>query len=216
MTRVIFVRHGETAHNAQMVITAGAPGGPLNERGAAQARQLATDLAGAGVSALYASPLARARQTAEILAEGLVVPLALRAELAECSVGDLEGRSDPLAFARFDSTADRWYHAEDLDYPLGPNGEDGRSAVRRVGALLAELARLHRDETIALVSHQTLLQLAITRLSVNLPPAFGYRRWIPNAGTVVTELRGADLHCLEWAGSLINSEGGVGVRPVRR
>jgi broad specificity phosphatase PhoE len=239
MSRMIFVRHGETEQNAKMVITSGAPGGPLNERGAAQAHALAATLVAGEVSAVYASPLVRARQTAEILAAAAGVPVELRQELAECSVGDLEGRSDAQAFARFDSTADRWFHAADLDYPLGPRGETARSAAARVATLLAELTAGHAGETVMIVSHQTLLQIALTCLCANLPASFGHRRWIPNAGTVVTELHGPELHgpelhgpelhgpelhgpelhgpelrCLEWAGSPVTVEGGGRAQPV--
>jgi broad specificity phosphatase PhoE len=106
MTRMIFVRHGETVHNAGLVITSASPGAPLNDRGVRQVKELAVTLAGTGVEAVYTSPLLRARQTAAIIGEACGLEPVVRDELRECSVGELEGRSDPAAFERLDSTWD--------------------------------------------------------------------------------------------------------------
>lgn len=198
MTRIILVRHGETEHNVNLVITSGAPGNPLTERGADQARELAGRLKPLAVRALYSSPLLRARQTAEILAQHCGLPVEYLDDLRECDVGELEGRGDEAAFARFDATFEHWYHQDDVDHPLGPGGETGRSAVERVAAAGKAITAAHPEGTVAVVSHGTLLQLAATRLSDNLEPDFGFRRWILNAGTVVLDVEPAGIRCLSW------------------
>ena len=68
-TLVLLVRHGETPTTG-MVLPGRAPGLHLSERGRAQAERVAERLAGLSVSALYSSPLERARETAEPTAAG--------------------------------------------------------------------------------------------------------------------------------------------------
>jgi len=202
MTRIIFIRHGETRHNVDLVITSGAPGGPLTERGEDQARALADQLSDIDVAAVYSSPLTRAVQTATALGREVV----LRDDLRECSVGDLEGRGDQDSFARFDLTFEHWYHETDpdLDFPLGPNGETGTAAVARVASVVRDVLRAHDGQTVAVVGHGTVLQLALTTLCVNLAPSFGYRRWIANAGTVLVDVAERGLVCLEWSGVAVD------------
>jgi broad specificity phosphatase PhoE len=200
---MIFVRHGETAHNAGLVITAASPGMPLNERGVRQARELATALAASRIDAIYTSPLLRARQTAAILGEAQGVDPVVRAELRECSVGELEGRADAAAFERLDSTWDRWYYDEDLDYALGPDGETGRAALDRVSGLVDRLAGRHGDGSVLVVGHGTVLQLALTYLSSNLTRASGHRRWIAHGGTVVVDVEAGSMTCREWSGERV-------------
>ncbi len=205
MPQFIFVRHGETAHNATLVITSASPGAPLNEAGLRQVRDLAESFRGRDIAAIYSSPMLRATQTARILAQALPgVSISHRNELRECSVGDLEGRGDPEAFARFDSTWDYWYLKADLSYALGPNGETGEQSLARVAELVEALAAEHDDdETVIVVSHGTLLQLALTYMSRNIAPEQGFKRWIPNAGTVVLDVRDGKATCREWAGTVL-------------
>ncbi|MDT7786089.1 MAG: hypothetical protein QOF58_4508 [Pseudonocardiales bacterium] len=202
MTRIIFIRHGETRHNVDLVITSGAPGGPLTERGEEQARALAQRLSDVDIAAVYSSPLTRAVQTAEALGHDVV----LLDDLRECSVGDLEGKGDADSFARFDLTFEHWYRetGPDLDFPLGPNGETGTAAVARVATVVQEILRAHQGQTVAVVAHGTVLQLALTTLCVNLPPSFGYRRWIANAGTVLVDVTGQGLVCRDWSGTPVD------------
>ncbi|HEX2391707.1 MAG TPA: histidine phosphatase family protein [Solirubrobacterales bacterium] len=73
MTRVLFLRHGESAHNAH---SAAEPlgeqeGDRLTERGLEQARAAGIALAGQGITRLLSSPLRRARETAAAVGEGL-------------------------------------------------------------------------------------------------------------------------------------------------
>lgn len=88
------VRHGE-AHNPAAVVYGRLPGFQLSERGARQARALASRIADTGVVAIYCSPLQRARQTAEIIAArcGLPDPVVLN-DLTEWELGSYwSGRS---------------------------------------------------------------------------------------------------------------------------
>jgi probable phosphoglycerate mutase len=89
-----FLRHGETDWNAQG-LSQGRTDIPLNSVGLAQARRAARTLAGLPIETpirtIVASPLLRARRTAEIAAEALGLPVSLDPDLQEVNFGEQEG-----------------------------------------------------------------------------------------------------------------------------
>jgi probable phosphoglycerate mutase len=85
-----FLRHGETDWNAQG-LSQGSTDIPLNAIGVAQAHRAAAALVGQEVATIVASPLVRARRTAEIAAEALGLPVAIDPELREVAFGEQEG-----------------------------------------------------------------------------------------------------------------------------
>mgnify|MGYP001616981591 CR=1 FL=1 len=74
MTRFLLVRHGETPWNDQARYQ-GQEDIPLSEQGWAQAEHLAERLASESIDAIYASDLARARDTAQVVARRLGKPV---------------------------------------------------------------------------------------------------------------------------------------------
>lgn len=70
---ICVTRHGETDWNLRGILQ-GWSDVPINEQGRHQARELALAFAGAGFDAIWASPLVRARETAEIIAAALELP----------------------------------------------------------------------------------------------------------------------------------------------
>ncbi|WP_392958430.1 histidine phosphatase family protein [Streptomyces sp. LN245] len=154
------------------------------------------------LAAVYSSPLRRAVETAAILNDELATGLQPQTHdgLSEGSVGDLEGQSSAEHFARFDATFDHWYLNGDLDHRIGGTGERGSAAVDRISGVVDDLVARHPGQTVLVVGHGTILQLALTALCANLPLASGYRNWIENAGVVDTVHDGRHLHCLSWSG----------------
>src|SRR6185437_6606991 len=90
MTTLLLVRHGETDWNAERRYQ-GHADVPLNDRGVEQARELAEQLAGERIDAIYSSDLSRAHATAEIVGERLGVPVVTDPDLREIDVGAVEG-----------------------------------------------------------------------------------------------------------------------------
>lgn len=90
MTVLLLARHGETDWNAEGRLQ-GHTDRPLNDDGRRQAQALAERLAGERVDAVYASDLARARETAEIVAAQLSLPVVLDPDLRERNWGTWEG-----------------------------------------------------------------------------------------------------------------------------
>jgi broad specificity phosphatase PhoE len=86
-----FLRHGETDWNAQG-ISQGNVDIPLNAVGIAQARAAAEKLRNRGIATIVASPLSRARVTAEFVGEALGLPVSLDRDLREVGFGVQEGQ----------------------------------------------------------------------------------------------------------------------------
>lgn len=87
-----YLRHGETDWNAQG-LSQGNVDVPLNPTGLAQARAAAEMLRNRGIATIIASPLSRARVTAEIVAEQLDLPVTLDDGLREVAFGVQEGKT---------------------------------------------------------------------------------------------------------------------------
>jgi len=90
VTTLLLVRHGETDWNADGRLQ-GHTDRPLSDFGRRQAQQLAAELEGEELEAIYSSDLARARETAEIVAERVGLPVALDPDLREKDWGNWEG-----------------------------------------------------------------------------------------------------------------------------
>jgi broad specificity phosphatase PhoE len=90
VTELLLVRHGETDWNAEGRLQ-GHTDRPLNDYGRGQARSLADDLEGEELEAIYASDLARARETAEIVGSRLGFVVVLDPGLREKDWGNWEG-----------------------------------------------------------------------------------------------------------------------------
>jgi len=87
-----YLRHGETDWNAQG-LSQGNVDIPLNPTGLAQARAVGPFLRNKGITTIVASPLLRARVTAEIVADVLGLPVAIDSDLREVSWGVQEGKA---------------------------------------------------------------------------------------------------------------------------
>lgn len=200
MTRLLFVRHGQTVHNSLGEISTLPPGGPLSDLGVEQAQELATVLAPRPIAAVYASPMERAVHTAEIIAGPHALPVQPTPELTEVSAGELDGRADAEAYALLNSALDTWCQG-DLNVRIGRSGELGRDVVRRLTGLVADLADRHPGQTLVLVSHGGLLQTGIPWVCANLSPAFGLRRLVANTAVIELQADDAGVTCLSWAGA---------------
>jgi probable phosphoglycerate mutase len=153
-TRIVLVRHGEPIAAVRGIV--GGPTGDvgLTEAGREQVAVLASRLAASreveGATALYASTLPRALETAAILAPALGgLEVVVRHDLREHDAGELDGLS-------WDEVADR-FEMPDFDHephlPIGPGGESLTAFHERVRAVLAELAEAHRGEIIVIACH---------------------------------------------------------------
>ena len=161
-TTLVLVRHGVTDHTSERRFSGGLtsanPG--LSDEGRAQARTVAEWLSPLGdrVEAVVASPVRRARETGEILAERLGVRLEEEPGFAEMEFGAWDGLT-------FDEVAQR--HPDDLDAWLGsldvrPGGGESLEVVQqRVLSALDRLLDRHAGRTVVVASHVTPIKVVV-------------------------------------------------------
>lgn len=155
-TRIIAIRHGETAWNVDTRIQ-GHLDIPLNDTGLWQARQLARALAGEPLSAIYASDLQRAHATARAIAEATGAPLVPEPALRERSFGQLEGRTFAEIEAELPEQARRWRQRDPHFAPEG--GETLVQLRERIAATTHRLAAQHTGGLVVLVAHGGVLDV---------------------------------------------------------
>jgi len=150
VTRLIAVRHGETAWNTQSRIQ-GHTDIPLNETGLWQAERVGQAVAQEAVHAIYSSDLQRARLTALAIGRSAGLSVQLEEGLRERHFGELEGLTHEEIHARWPDQARRWKQRDPSYGPLG--GETLRDFHARCVGQLTRLAQRHLGQTIVVVAH---------------------------------------------------------------
>lgn len=162
-TRALLIRHGETDWNAAGRWQGNAPV-PLNHVGQTQARALAAYLAAQSqrIDAIYSSPLPRARQSAQAIADALALPVRTDNRLREVDTGDWQGLSRAEVEA-WDSERYAAYQADWYNVPI-PNGESRRQCQARARAAFDDIIARHPGCTIGIVSHGGTLGMLLESL----------------------------------------------------
>ena len=141
-TTLVLVRHGETDWNRDRRVQ-GHSDIPLNDTGREQAKDLAKQLSGEHLDAVFASDLARARETAEIATAGTELDVRELVDLRERHFGTWEGLTDEDIRARFpESRTGPWGDGETID-----------EMSARVVAALRAIAAEHSGGTVLVATH---------------------------------------------------------------
>ena len=173
-TTTLLLRHGETPLSTERRF-AGRGDIPLTEQGLLQAAAAAERLAGrGGIDVIVASPLRRARQTAEAVAAATGAPLLADEGLAETDFGKWEGLTFAEASERWPDEVSAWLRDVDA---APPGGESFAAVGRRVNAALDRLLAEKEFRTILLVSHVTPIKTLVCRAML-APPAALFRLYL--------------------------------------
>lgn len=192
-TRIIAIRHGETAWNVDTRIQGQLDIG-LNERGRWQAMRAAQALAGEVLASIYSSDLERARDTAQAIARVSGHQVATHEGLRERGFGRFEGRTFAEIESQWPEDALRWRKRDPLFAP--PDGGEHLVAFReRVVSAASDLAARHLGEQIVLVAHggvMDILYRAATGQDLSAPrtweltnAAINRLLWTPGGFTLV-------------------------------
>lgn len=149
-TRIIAIRHGETAWNVDTRLQ-GHLDIALNTTGIWQAGQVAQALTGEAIDAIYASDLLRAWQTANAIAHATKAPLRAYPGLRERSFGSYEGKTYAEIEAEWPEQSQLWRKRVPDWAP--PGGESLLTMHERIAATVNTLAQQHMGGQIVLVAH---------------------------------------------------------------
>lgn len=172
VTTMILVRHGRTALTESRKISGGDGENPdLSELGRQDAREVAEELAKLGHSGNFAylsppvavvhSPIARAKQTAQAIANRVSIPMVSNNDLAEIGFGDWDGLTNEEMIAAFEDEYNAWRGSFEVAPPGGESLKDFDARVRRAFDSILES---YSGQTVVVVAHvmpiRALLRLA--------------------------------------------------------
>ena len=168
-TRLIALRHGETAWNVEARLQ-GQLDIPLNDRGREQARRAARWLADEGIDVVVSSDLARAHATAEAIASFNQCPLLTESGLRERSFGSFQGYTHAEVSELWPAEALRW-RQRDPDFAPG-DGETLRTFYARCVEAILRVVEAHAGKTVVVVTHGGVLDClyrAASRVDLDAP-----------------------------------------------
>lgn len=203
--RLLLIRHGQTPSNLKHLLDTGVPGPGLTPLGQDQAAALPEALAAEKIDALYVSTLLRTQLTAAPLAAATGLEARIRDGIRELSAGDLEMRGDHEAATVYMTTAFAW-SGGDTERRM-PGGENGREALGRFDAVVAEAAATGSG-TVALVSHGAVIRTWVAARAVNVDVEYAASHPLGNTGVVILDGSPDEgWQALVWEGRPLGPEG---------
>ena len=169
MTRLLLIRHGSTAWNAEGRYQ-GQTNTSLSARGHEQALRLAERLRSEDIDALCASDLARAWETAELIAAQHHLPIRPEPRLREINFGEWEGQTHAEIEQHNSATLAEWF--DDPMHRSPPGGETLQEVVDRVKAAFDTIVDQHPEGTVAVVAHGGTLRALICGALEMRPDAY--------------------------------------------
>lgn len=170
-TRILAIRHGETAWNVDTRLQ-GHLDIPLNEVGLRQAQHLAQALLQREtIDAIYASDLSRAQTTAQAIAQALGLTVKMHPGLRERHFGAFQGRTYAEIETELPEHAWHW-RKRTPDWTPPEGGESLITLRERIVATVDELAAQHPGQQVVMVAHGGVLDIlyrAATHLELQAP-----------------------------------------------
>lgn len=152
MTQLYLIRHGEAYGNVEPLLAGMKGDKGLTQRGVLQVEHLRNRLAATHeiqADVLIASTLPRARQTAELIAPALNLPIIFDDDVQELKLGEADGMLTSDAWDRFGKPD---FDGQPLR-PIAPGGEGWGQFMLRVGSALSRITRTYAGKTIVIVCH---------------------------------------------------------------
>ncbi|MFE0412946.1 bifunctional RNase H/acid phosphatase [Streptomyces tendae] len=170
----VLLRHGETPLTPQKRFSGSGGSDPsLSPVGREQAERVAESLARRGtIEAIVASPLARTRETAGIVAARLGLEVTVEEGLRETDFGAWEGLTFGEVRDRHPADLDAWLASPEAE-PTG-GGESFAATATRIAATRDKLVAAYAGRTVLLVSHVTPIKTFL-RLALGAPPESLFR-----------------------------------------
>ena len=179
MLNVYFLRHGQTAYNADNNRYCGRTDIPLTEKGIAQAGAIAEQMKGIALDAVYSSPLTRAYRTAQVASGGREVLADDR--LIEADFGEWEGKTRE-EFVKENAALWNAWSDDPGATRAGGTGETAQEVVTRVDDFFGWALQQHNGGSIMVVAHNGVNRLYLAyKLGM---PLKNYRRIVQENSTV--------------------------------
>ena len=178
MGSIIFLRHGQAKNNIERILTGRTPGVPLTEKGIEQAEKAAKFLEHMNISAIYSSPIERAKHTAEIVGKHNSLDVTIDDRLIELDMGKFTGVPYDEIFSSHGNVFMKFYNGE---LEIAHNGVETFSEVKkRVLGVVDHVIENHPDQNVVLVTHMDPIKAMLSTV-VDLTPTNLFELIIANA-----------------------------------
>lgn len=200
MTKIIFVRHGQTEWNV-LGRYQGQTDIALSPLGIEQAEKLAAHFPVDKIEAVYSSDLARAMKTASCVADRFGLTVEPRPELRELNFGDWEGLTYDEIVAKWPDALENFFqHPDVLEIP---HGESFPKLRERALACVEEIVSRHPDQTVAVFAHGAILRTILTAaLHMDLQYVWTIRQFNTAVNIVTYTEHGTTVELINGTGHL--------------
>ena len=178
MGSIIFLRHGQAKNNTERILAGRTPGVPLTEEGVDQSEKAAKFLEEMNISAIYSSPIKRAKNTAEIVGKHNSIDVRIDDRLIELDMGKFTGKPYDEIFSSHGNVFMKFYRGE---LEIAHNGvETFEEVKKRILDMVDHVIDNHPDENVVLVTHMDPIKAMLSTV-VSFSPENLYELIIPNA-----------------------------------
>ena len=178
MGSIIFLRHGQAKNNTERILAGRTPGVPLTEEGVDQSEKAAKFLEDMNISAIYSSPIERAKNTADIVGKHNSIDVRIDDRLIELDMGKFTGMPYDEIFSSHGNVFMKFYKGE---LEIAHNGVETFADVKkRVLGMVDHVIENHPDENVVLVTHMDPIKAMLSTI-VSLSPENLFELIIANA-----------------------------------
>ena len=182
---IIFLRHAQAENNTKRILAGRTEGVPLTKTGIEQAERIAKYLAPIDISAIYSSPIERAKHTAEITAKNCSLDVVLDERLTEIDMGKFTRMNYDDMFAKYGNIFLKFYENDPVI--AKHEVETFPDVQKRVLDMVDHVVKKHNNENVILVTHMDPIKSMLAKV-MNLVPETLFELIIANASlTIVKE-----------------------------
>lgn len=202
MTRLYFVRHGKTEWNLESRYQGSGGDSPLLAQSYEEMKQLANHFYDTDFAHIFASPIKRARITAETIAAHLKKQpqISLLSRLAEFNLGKMEGMKFVDVESQYPEEFINFRNHPDKYDPTKIGGESYQDVINRMTPAIMQIVKDYPTENVMIVSHGAALNAEMNHLlGVNLPD-LKKRGGLANTSTTIIETvnDGQSFELISW------------------
>jgi len=176
--QIIFLRHGQAKNNTERILAGRTEGVPLTDTGIKQSEHTAELLKHMNISAIYSSPIERAKHTAEIAGKHNSLDVTIDDRLNELDMGKFTGMPYDEIFKSHGNVFMKFYNGE---LEIAHNGvETFPDVKKRILGIVDYVIEKHPDENVLLVTHMDPIKAMLSTI-VDLSATNLYELIIANA-----------------------------------
>mgnify|MGYP001461894487 FL=1 len=182
---IIFLRHAQAENNTKRILAGRTEGVPLTKTGIQQAEQISEYLKPLDISAIYSSPIERAKHTAEIVTKNSAIDVELDDRLTEIDMGKFTRMNYDDMFAKYGNIFLKFYENDPViaehEVETFPNVQ------KRILDMVDHVIKKHKNENVILVTHMDPIKSMLANV-MDLKPKTLFELIIANASfTILTE-----------------------------